>query len=212
MKFAGSAQPRHAGDGALDVLYAAMYVEPYDYPREVPGELAEIFRKYQGPMMVLPYSTVGLKAGVDFMLWRIGYEIEPFQKMAVDLNRSVLGRYLEVPASYLAMTKHSQYVDEHVHEGLQRIRVREGQRPAGEDERVAPRHAVFREGGDAAELELRAIRPLLRTINAIVWWAVVGAMFVLATGLCFLETAADTYVNVLGPQEGAPKRLNLAQG
>lgn len=39
----------------------------------------------------------------------------------------------------------------------------------------------------------------------------VGAMFVLATGLCFLETAADTYVNVLGPQEGAPKRLNLAQ-
>ncbi len=39
----------------------------------------------------------------------------------------------------------------------------------------------------------------------------VGAMFVLATGLCFLETAADTYVNVLGPQEGAPRRLNLAQ-
>lgn len=39
----------------------------------------------------------------------------------------------------------------------------------------------------------------------------VGAMFVLATGLCFLETAADTYVNVLGPADGAPKRLNLAQ-
>ncbi len=39
----------------------------------------------------------------------------------------------------------------------------------------------------------------------------VGAMFVLATGLCFLETAADTYVNVLGPAERAPQRLNLAQ-
>jgi FHS family L-fucose permease-like MFS transporter len=39
----------------------------------------------------------------------------------------------------------------------------------------------------------------------------VGAMFVLATGLCFLETAADTYVNVLGPPEGASQRLNLAQ-
>ncbi|HEX6243911.1 MAG TPA: serine/threonine-protein kinase, partial [Polyangiales bacterium] len=34
--------PRHAGEGALDVLYAAMYVEPYRYPPEVPGELAEI--------------------------------------------------------------------------------------------------------------------------------------------------------------------------
>jgi FHS family L-fucose permease-like MFS transporter len=39
----------------------------------------------------------------------------------------------------------------------------------------------------------------------------VGSMFVLATGLCFLETAADTYVNVLGPPERSAQRLNLAQ-
>lgn len=39
----------------------------------------------------------------------------------------------------------------------------------------------------------------------------VGSMFVLATGLCFLETAADTYVNVLGAPGQAPQRLNLAQ-
>jgi MFS transporter, FHS family, L-fucose permease len=39
----------------------------------------------------------------------------------------------------------------------------------------------------------------------------VGSMFVLATGLCFLETSADTYVSVLGRPENAPKRLNLAQ-
>lgn len=39
----------------------------------------------------------------------------------------------------------------------------------------------------------------------------VGSMFVLATGLCFLETAADTYVNVLGPPKHASRRLNLAQ-
>ena len=41
--------------------------------------------------------------------------------------------------------------------------------------------------------------------------AFVGSMFVMATGLCFLETAADTYVNVLGPPERASQRLNLAQ-
>ena len=41
--------------------------------------------------------------------------------------------------------------------------------------------------------------------------AFVGSMFVLATGLCFLETAADTYVNVLGPPQDAARRLNLAQ-
>ncbi|MBU1378512.1 MAG: sugar MFS transporter [Alphaproteobacteria bacterium] len=39
----------------------------------------------------------------------------------------------------------------------------------------------------------------------------VGSMFVLAAGLCFLETAADTYVNALGPADKAPQRLNLAQ-
>lgn len=39
----------------------------------------------------------------------------------------------------------------------------------------------------------------------------VASMFVLATGLCFLETAADTYVNVLGAPEHAARRLNLAQ-
>jgi FHS family L-fucose permease-like MFS transporter len=39
----------------------------------------------------------------------------------------------------------------------------------------------------------------------------VGSMFVLASGLCVLETAADTYVNVLGPPEHASRRLNLAQ-
>lgn len=39
----------------------------------------------------------------------------------------------------------------------------------------------------------------------------VGAMFVLAAGLACLETSADSYVNVLGPAEGASRRLNLAQ-
>src|SRR5579862_631644 len=39
----------------------------------------------------------------------------------------------------------------------------------------------------------------------------VGSMFVLASGLCCLETSADTYVSVLGPADRATQRLNLAQ-
>jgi FHS family L-fucose permease-like MFS transporter len=39
----------------------------------------------------------------------------------------------------------------------------------------------------------------------------VASMFVLAAGLCILETSADTYVSVLGPPRDATKRLNLAQ-
>ena len=94
-------------------------------------ELVEIVKKYAGSMIVLPYSTVGIKAGVDFMLWRIGFDLDPFQRMAADINKSILGRYLDVPQSYLAMTKHSQYVEEHVHEGQEgrRLRIVPGKRP-----------------------------------------------------------------------------------
>jgi chlorite dismutase len=94
-------------------------------------ELAEIVQRYTGPMMVLPYSTVGLKPGVDFMLWRIGYDLDPFQKMVADINKSVLGRYTDIPFSYFSMTKHSQYVEEHVHEGQEgrRLKIVPGKRP-----------------------------------------------------------------------------------
>jgi serine/threonine-protein kinase len=38
-------EPRHLGDSAFEVLYAAMYVEPYVYPPRVPAELAEIVNR-----------------------------------------------------------------------------------------------------------------------------------------------------------------------
>ena len=104
---------------------------PDDEKSEAKRQFAEIVRRYSGPMIVLPYSTVGIKAGIDFMLWRIGFDLDPFQHMVADINKSILGRYLEVPASYLAMTKHSQYVDEHVHEAQEgrRLRIVPGRRP-----------------------------------------------------------------------------------
>lgn len=38
-----------------------------------------------------------------------------------------------------------------------------------------------------------------------------GALFIIACGLTFLETAANPYATVLGPPESATQRLNLAQ-
>lgn len=105
--------------------------ETAEVKAEAKSEFAEIVGRYTGPMMVLPYSTVGLKPNTDFMLWRIGYDIDPFQQMAAAINKSILGRYLDIPVSYLSMTKHSQYVDEHVHEGQEgrRLRIVPGKRP-----------------------------------------------------------------------------------
>jgi chlorite dismutase len=65
----------------------------------------------------LAYSTVGFRADVDLMFWRISYDLDSFQRMNSDLFKSAMGPYLRTPASYLAMTKRSTYIEKHVHEG-----------------------------------------------------------------------------------------------
>jgi chlorite dismutase len=98
--------------------------ESDEFRSHAKAELVGIHDRYAERMIVLPYSTVGLKATADFMLWRIGYDVAPFQDMAAEITRSPLGAYLDVAQSYLAMTKHSQYVKEHVHEGQEGRRLK----------------------------------------------------------------------------------------
>ncbi|WDI93881.1 L-fucose:H+ symporter permease [Xanthomonas campestris] len=43
------------------------------------------------------------------------------------------------------------------------------------------------------------------------YWLFLLALFVIASGLAFLETTANPLVTVLGPADGAARRLNLAQ-
>src|SRR5439155_12032336 len=81
----------------------ALRGESAQFKSEAKREFAEIVRRYTGPMMIFSYSTLGLKSTVDFMLWRIGYDLDPFQQMVSDINKSQLGRYLDVPQSFLAM-------------------------------------------------------------------------------------------------------------
>ena len=43
------------------------------------------------------------------------------------------------------------------------------------------------------------------------YWAYLCIFFIIAAGMCFLETAANPYVAALGDDSSAPRRLNLAQ-
>lgn len=43
------------------------------------------------------------------------------------------------------------------------------------------------------------------------YWAYLGIFFIIATGMCFLETAANPYVTALGDPNTSARRLNLAQ-
>ena len=47
--------------------------------------------------------------------------------------------------------------------------------------------------------------------NSLQYSYFLGALFIIACGLTFLETAANPYVTILGPAESATKRLNFSQ-
>lgn len=74
-------------------------------------EFAEAVTKWQvaDTMKVLTYSTVGIRADADFMLWRICYSLDCLQEMAADVFRTRLGGYITMTRSFLGMTRHSEY-------------------------------------------------------------------------------------------------------
>lgn len=74
-------------------------------------EFVETARSYQPELILNSYSLVGLRTNADFMLWRIGYDLDPIQEMSARLNATALGRHLETTQSFLSMTKRSSYMD-----------------------------------------------------------------------------------------------------
>lgn len=82
-------------------------------------ELSAVIARWQiqDRMMILPFSLLGLRADVDIILWRIGCSLEDMEQMVVEINRTEMGRHLEVKCSLLSMTKRSTYLIGHEHEG-----------------------------------------------------------------------------------------------
>jgi len=59
------------------------------------------------------YSTIGLTAGVDLILWLVADDLEAFQGLSTELNHSPVGPALEAKFAYLGMASGSQYNPEH---------------------------------------------------------------------------------------------------
>jgi chlorite dismutase len=74
-------------------------------------EFIEAAQSFRPQLLLHSYSLTGLRTNADFMLWRIGYELDPVQEMSAKLNATSLGRYLETTQSFLSMTKRSTYMD-----------------------------------------------------------------------------------------------------
>lgn len=87
-------------------------------------EVTEILETFAARMLVRIYSTVGTRGDCDLMLWTVSDRLEDFQELTSQLFGSRMGVYLEMPYSYLAMTRRSQYIDNHTHEGQEGARLK----------------------------------------------------------------------------------------
>ena len=75
------------------------------------GELLGMVNTYAKKMMVMTYSLVGLKHEADFLIWRVGSQLEDLNAMSSALRQTAMAGYLTVPHQYTSMTKRSLYVD-----------------------------------------------------------------------------------------------------
>lgn len=86
-------------------------------------EFLKTVEGFDRELILVSYSLVGIRPEVDFLLWRIGTELDSIQKMSKDINHTALGGYLTTPYTYLSMTKRSTYVSRHEHSGSESSRL-----------------------------------------------------------------------------------------
>jgi chlorite dismutase len=74
-------------------------------------DFVKTVNEFRSALLMHSYSTIGLRTNVDFMIWRIGYDLEPMQEMTARLNKTEMAKYIEPSQSFLSMTKRSMYID-----------------------------------------------------------------------------------------------------
>src|SRR5208337_5686370 len=79
-------------------------------------EFASMTNRFGKQNILSSYSLVGIRGDADFMLWTISRRLEDFQQLTSNLLSLTLGKYLEIPYSYLAITRQSEYLGGHQHE------------------------------------------------------------------------------------------------
>ncbi|MDG6974903.1 MAG: chlorite dismutase family protein [Nitrososphaerota archaeon] len=80
-------------------------------------EFLGVLERYSGSVDLRCYSLVGTRGDVDFMIWIVSDDLARVQGFVSDLLASGLGKHLETPYSFLAMTRRSKYIGSHKHPG-----------------------------------------------------------------------------------------------
>ena len=78
--------------------------------RECKNDFIAAVDDFRPRLLIHTYSTVGLRISADFMIWRIGCELDPMQEMTARLNQTAMAKYVEPTHSLLSMTKRSMFI------------------------------------------------------------------------------------------------------
>ena len=82
-------------------------------PAERRGSTAATFEAAMdaGPRIATEaYSLIGLKPGIDLLVWRLGPSVDALEEAAARLLRSGIGAWMTVRQSFLGLIRDSQYV------------------------------------------------------------------------------------------------------
>jgi chlorite dismutase len=90
-------------------------------------QFVSIVENYSKRIILKSYSLMGTRGDADFMFWTTSRRLEDFQELLSSLLASGLGKYLQTPYSYLAITRQSEYLGGHHHEGQEGVSL--SQRP-----------------------------------------------------------------------------------
>jgi chlorite dismutase len=117
----------HGGEataGRVCVTYTFYRLRPSVFTL-APEERARLAAEFEDTLSVASehlgllrsYSMVGLRSDADVLLWQVAETPEALQAFAAALRRTALWAHVEIVHQYLAMTRRSIYVANHVHEG-----------------------------------------------------------------------------------------------
>src|SRR5262245_32406577 len=86
---------------------------PADEQQAAARGFVDLVQKWESldEVILRTYSLVGLRADVDFLLWRIAFDPLCFQSMEAAIRRSRLGAYLSQVYSFLSLQRRSPYVN-----------------------------------------------------------------------------------------------------
>jgi chlorite dismutase len=83
---------------------------PTDERRTDLEAFAAAATRAEGRLLQHAYSTIGLRAEGDLLLWRMAESIEAIEETAADLLTAGIGRWMTPSLSMIGLTRPSQYV------------------------------------------------------------------------------------------------------